>query len=68
MRIYYDTTEYHFSHGRAPRGIGQWAFQVTPEPGRHELFWAWGTYTEAKRHVARYVRENGCCPDVKVMP
>lgn len=28
MTITFRTTEYEFSHGRAPRGGGSWAFQV----------------------------------------
>lgn len=41
------TSKYKFSHGKAPRGFGGWAFS----DGSHdcELFWHYGTYSEAKK-------------------
>lgn len=52
------TTEYQFSHGKKPRGFGHWAFipadsywpKEIPSDG---IAWAHGTYTDAKREVAR---------------
>lgn len=54
----FTTTEYEFSHGKRPRGRGAWAFvpanyiwpDAMPEDG---IGWANGTYTDAKREIAR---------------
>lgn len=52
------TTEYQFSHGKKPRGSGHWAFvpadYVWPKEIPHDaIAWAYGTYTDAKKEVAR---------------
>lgn len=56
------TTEYEFSHGKKPRGTGSWAFvpanyawpdgpnEPMPSDG---IAWVWGTYSDAKREVAK---------------
>lgn len=54
----YDTTEYENSHGRKPRGIGSWAFVPADyiwhgEMPADAIAWAWGTYGDAKREVAK---------------
>jgi len=54
----FNTTEFEFSHGKKPRGLGTWAFipaagywpAEIPADG---IAWAWGTYTDAKREVTR---------------
>jgi hypothetical protein len=58
MKPEYLTTYYEFAHGSKPRGRGAWAFEPVlgiwpadrPEGG---IAWATGTYTEAKKQVAR---------------
>jgi hypothetical protein len=59
------TTEYVCAHGRAPRGLGTWAF--IPDDGiwpgeipQDGIAWAWGTYSEAKREVAARHPEVTC--------
>ena len=44
-----NTTEYRFSHGKAPRGRGYWGFQ-RPQGG--DIVWLTGTLTECKRQLA----------------
>jgi hypothetical protein len=59
MAATFDTTQFVLSHGRAPRGIGSWAFVPAgyvypgddiPDDG---IVWEWGTYGDAKRAAAR---------------
>jgi hypothetical protein len=53
----FNTTEYEFSHGKKPRGTGNWAFipadsywgSVIPEDG---IEWLWGGYSDCKRELA----------------
>ena len=52
MTVEFNTTDFQFSHGRAPRGIGGWAFSFVRNPQMDEIFWVNGTYGEAKE-VAR---------------
>ena len=53
MTVYFNTTEYEFSHGKSPRGRGGWAFSFVRRPDvMTEVFWVNGTYAEAKK-VAR---------------
>ena len=59
MSAEFITTEYEWAHGKKPRGIGSWAFvpseyiwRSTTMPA-DAVAWAWGTYTDAKREVAR---------------
>lgn len=61
-RHQFDTTEYEFAHGRAPKGRGSWAF--FPEGSdtsdvSNAVFAPAGTFTEARR----WVRQN-CEPGV----
>jgi hypothetical protein len=28
MRVEFNTTQFQFSHGKMPRGVGQWAFEI----------------------------------------
>lgn len=53
------TTDYEFAHGRKPRGTATWAFvpgdyawpgSTMPADG---IAWAWGSYADAKREVAK---------------
>lgn len=54
----FQTREFENAHGKSPRGRGSWAFvpagyiwpREIPEDG---IGWAYGTYTEAKREIAR---------------
>jgi hypothetical protein len=32
MAVRFDTTQFQFAHGRAPRGFGQWAFDFGTGP------------------------------------
>ena len=58
MRREWDTTEYEWNHGRKPRGVGSWAFVPRDhiwigEMPADAIAWEWGTYSDAKREVAR---------------
>lgn len=60
MSKYFDTTQYEFSHGKKPRGVGSWAFtpadaiwpNVETMPP-DAIAWAWGSYSEAKQEVSK---------------
>lgn len=58
------TTKYEFSHGRQPRGCGDWAFSIDGEGP----VWVVGVpYTEAKAEAVRRAREAGATL-VEVLP
>jgi hypothetical protein len=57
-------SEYIFSHGRKPRGAGRWAFEIEGAGG---IFWATGTYSQAKAQAISEARRIGG-RIVKVMP
>lgn len=66
----YDTTEYEYRHGRKPRGTCTWAFIPADSiwPGKmpaDAIAWAWGSYADAKREVAKRHPE---ITDWKVLP
>lgn len=44
------------SHGKAPRGRGNWAFELK---GRTEPLFAFGTLTEAKREITARLKDEG---------
>jgi hypothetical protein len=60
MRV--ETNEYEFSHGRKPRGMGCWAFQI----GEETVFIT-GTFTTAKNLAAKNARDKGL-GFIKVLP
>ena len=49
IKIEFCTREFLFSHGRAPRGYGSWAFDFGAGP----VFAPTGTYAEAKAWATR---------------
>lgn len=64
LRARISTTEYFFSHGKAPRGDGTWAFEFRlkgiPElvrrrgivhTGKTIVFWSTGLYSDACKQV-----------------
>jgi hypothetical protein len=56
-KIEFDTTEFQFSHGTLPRGVGSWAFEIKnlsldPVP----VFFS-GTYSEARKACVAKLRE-----------
>lgn len=51
MSIQVSTSEYEFSHGKKPRGYGQWAFFFDNDK---EPFWATGKYGDAKKMAVAY--------------
>jgi hypothetical protein len=64
--IKFTTANYERSHGKAPRGRGNWGFQRTNGVFAYDrdlhgqIFWFSGTYQEAKRKA---VRSNLYHPD-----
>lgn len=64
MAIEFNTREYEFSHGKQPRGYGQWAFFFDSDP---EPFWATGSYAEAKKMAKAYAVSKGY-REIKVGP
>lgn len=59
-----DTSEYRFSHGRAPRGFGVWIFQIG---NQQESTWLRGTYTETRKAAKRLAHAMGV-HSIKVCP
>ena len=55
MAIRFDTRDYERTHGRPPRGLGMWHFDVV---GHHKAA-THGTLTVAKRNVRALLREEG---------
>lgn len=60
MKFEFDTTDYEFSHGKKPRGIGSWAFF----PNRHmrieDAVWSPGglSYADAKKWFTQNQKAN----------
>ena len=53
-KIEFCTREYTFSHGRAPRGYGSWAFDFGSGP----VFAPTSTYAEARAWAREQVRSG----------
>jgi hypothetical protein len=51
-------TEYEMSHGKRPRGIGQWAFQMGYR-AVSEPYWVTGSYGTAVKIARQKARELG---------
>lgn len=59
LDVTFNDTEYRFSHGRAPRGRGSWAFAESRDPGGEVTFSPSMTFGEACRWVKRLVKDQG---------
>lgn len=62
MDIQVNTTQYQFSHGKAPRGRGTWCFELdAPGHGnRSELYMvSCELYSNALREAKAYAKEQG---------
>ena len=68
MKLNFNIQEYYNTHGKVPRGKGLWAFEIERDKKDTEVFWIYGTYTEAKDKVERYICMNCFSPYVKVLP
>ena len=53
MTIEIETRAYEFAHGKKPRGIGHWAFDLTNQHDRTETIWAPGQMTSARPRSGR---------------
>jgi hypothetical protein len=52
----FDTRNYEWTHGRAPKGYGMWAFAARESHGK-EVIWApSSTYGEAKNWIKNHIR------------
>lgn len=56
-RIEISTTDYQFSHGKEPRGTGQWAFIF--DGNYDEPYWAYGSYTQASNDARKLAVAKG---------
>ena len=52
---------YRFVYGSKPKGYGNWVFET-----RDEIIEATGTYTEAKKKVAGYLKKKGVVKGARV--
>jgi hypothetical protein len=62
LRIMFDASEFELSHGRAPRGLGRWAFSMRrqPDPLADEIhFSPTMTITEARKWIVARLRALG---------
>lgn len=61
MAVEVCTTEYEFSHGKAPRGFGSWAFAFNPHwRDVSEVFWVNGsTYGDARKVACQKAKAEG---------
>lgn len=65
--VEFDDTEYLFTHGKAPRGFGSWAFADSKNPQPEEVLWFnQNTFTEAKKKMVAKLKEMGCFGHVTV--
>jgi hypothetical protein len=60
------TTDFQFSHGKAPRGFGNWAFAIispramsTVPYNEANFIWARGPYGEAKKQACAEAKARG---------
>jgi len=60
MRI--EKNQYIFSHGKAPRGYGMWAFEVADR----EYFYT-GNFAEAKKEAFKEARNQGVS-EIVILP
>lgn len=68
-RMTFDTTAYRHSHGKEPRGEGNWAFSDAFAPGASDpIFWKNGTYSEAKKAARAYFNERTVITVIFVQP
>lgn len=62
MRILIDTSDYERSHGKSPRGYGNWMF-CSVRPGSSDyldhLVSHTGRYADAKRFAVAYAATDG---------
>jgi hypothetical protein len=57
------TWKYEISHRKSPRGRGYWAFQKYGESDPKNIFFANGTYAEAKKIALAHFKT-----DIEVLP
>lgn len=70
MKTEFSDRAYQFSHGRAPRGRGSWAFDIDglkdPATGDNKIFWFFGTLAEAKKQMRDACRLLDTPPNVTI--
>jgi len=67
--VEFDDTAYIFTHGKAPRGYGSWAFSdnKNPKGDGSDVFWFNNnTLSQAKRKMVAKLREMGITGHVTV--
>ena len=50
----FSNSDYVWEHGKNPRGIGDWAFATSRHPKQEDIFWYFGTLTEAKKQAEKH--------------
>jgi len=50
----FNTREFEFAHGHKPRGTGGWAFAASRNATPEKVFWAHGTFSEAKAQARKH--------------
>jgi len=57
-RVEVRTEEYEFAHGKAPRGSGQWIFDMG-SGATHHAFSYYGRFTEARKAAVKDAKVHG---------
>ena len=64
VTVNYSTEHYVKTHGKQPRGTGQWQFELEFWGAPNWAYRTHGTYAEARKDATRYARqeckEQGC--------
>jgi hypothetical protein len=55
----FDSNEYKFSHGHAPRGRGYWAFRIGSSDAEPTFIPGSLSFSEAKKAIVRIARLQG---------
>lgn len=59
--VEFNTSDFQFSHGRAPRGFGSWAFFFERNAPVEQAFWVHqATFAAARKAAAQEARRRGC--------
>ena len=44
-----ETNQFQFAHGKAPRGVGTWAFNFAMPSGKVVTLWFFGSFGQGKK-------------------
>lgn len=59
MKVEFNSHEYQFSHGKQPRGYGNWGFFFDDEQDVTKAYWSVGKFSEAKKMAVAFAAGRG---------